>query len=591
VDDTKGPIASTDCYQDMETDTPSIQTPQTPWSGKGLADVLVQTTLDGLVLLNRNLEVLNVNPSFSALIDDDGNGTIGSSLFEIGEGLHEPNYFAMISDALKRFDQWDGELWCRRTNGSVFPAWVSLRHLPDQTNSSGATFVAIFRDITREKQDSDVASFVDSKDELTGLPNRKALRELLYGAIANATLRNTGCAVVMIDFDDFRHINDQFGRGLADRILVDRTMRLKAELRDGDALGRVAGDQFMILLSRHQSEQEIDRFIRRILDAVAEPFTPEGRTEQVAMTACAGIALYPRDGATAKGIENAAEAAYRRAKQQGRGCYQFYSREGIAGEPEIATLESRLRRALENNDFVLHFQPKVSLKTGRIVGAEALVRWADPDDGLIEPSDFIPVAEETGLIGPLGLWTLQAACTEAARLKSLGLEIGRVAVNVSARQVSDPAIVENVLTCLENAGLPPTSLELEITESALLERADDAAKQLRALHDHGVQITADDFGTGYASLSYLLTFPIDAIKIDRTFVAEIGGTGEGAMLAVGVTALAQGLNKRVIAEGVETPQQFAVLRQQLCDEMQGDYFSPPLPADEFEALLRSNHAP
>jgi diguanylate cyclase (GGDEF)-like protein len=560
-------------------------TPASDWAMAGLAEAMAAAATDMFLVLDADLSLRFANDAATEVFGDEG-CLPGTPLFGHCARLHDDLFFKRIADAVRMQGAWDGEVWFRRADGGVFPAWVRLRGV--DAAIGGRTVLAMAHDLARSRDDIVSASAAYQSDALTGLHNRAAMRDLLFQTMAEASALGERCAVILVDLDDFRSVNDDLGHGLGDRILVDRAHRLKAALRDKDAIGRTGGDQFTVLVPRFPSLSEVERVVRRLLQAVADPFTPPGRAEPVSLTACAGIAVYPQDGNTAAGIEQAAEAAFLRAKERGRGRFSFYADEADTGAPARETLETRLRRALDADDFVLHYQPKVALKTGRITGAEALVRWNDPDRGLIEPSDFIPVAEETGLIAPLGLWTIETACREAKRLIDLGLDPGRMAVNVSARQVSDARIVDGVFDILRRTGLPATALELEITESALLERADEAASGLRALRDAGVQITADDFGTGYASLSYLLAFPVDAIKIDRTFVAEIGGSGEGANLAVGVVALAQSLNKRVVAEGVETPRQMAVLRQQMCDEMQGDHFSPPVPADAFEALLRAN---
>lgn len=558
------------------------------WALPGLAATLAAATTDMVAVVDAEFAIEFVNETFSDVLGDV-ESVPGAALFGACEGLHDAGFADRVTNAVRQQGGWDGEVWFRRADGGVFPAWVRLRTIAATIDSRASRrILAVVHDLSRVRDDVDLPMSPHHDDALTGMPNRLGMRDMLFQAMAAASATGDGCAVILVDLDAFGTVNERFGHGLGDRILIDRGRRLKAVLRDGDAIGRTGGDQFTILVPRFPSLSEVERVVRRLLAAVAEPFVPDGRQNPITLTASAGIALYPQDGNTAAGIEQAAEAAYLRAKHDGGG-FRFYGdteRSDIAVLPE--TLESRLRRALDDDEFVLHYQPKVSLKTGRIVGAEALVRWNDPENGLVEPSDFIPVAEETGLINPLGLWAIETACRETKRLIDIGLDPGRIAVNVSARQVSDRRIVDGVLEILARTGLPATSLELEITESALLERAEEAADGLRALRDAGVGITADDFGTGYASLSYLLTFPVDAIKIDRTFVAEIGGSGDGADLAIGVTALAQSLNKRVIAEGVETPRQLAVLRQQMCDEMQGDHFSPPLPAAEYEALLRAH---
>ena len=342
----------------------------------------------------------------------------------------------------------------------------------------------------------------------------------------------------------------------------------------------------MVFLAAIRSAEETAMVARRLLEAVSRPMMLAGRRDDIVITASVGISVYPDDGGTtAELVRNAAAAAFH-AKERGRNNYQFFTDDMNVRAKERLSLENRLRQAMEKGEMVLHYQPKVSLRHGRIVGMEALVRWQSPEEGLVPPGKFIRLAEETGLIVPLGEWVLRTACVQAKAWQDAGLAPLRMAVNLSARQLSKPDLLADIIRILDETGLAPEYLEMEITESSLMERADDAIATLNEMRAMGIHLTADDFGTGYASLNYLRNFPLDAIKIDRSFVSDIGGGRGASMLAAAVIAIGQSLDLKVTAEGVEGEAQLAFLRQHWCDEMQGSYFSPALPAAEFEALVR-----
>ncbi|MHC8509710.1 MAG: sensor domain-containing protein [Rhodospirillales bacterium] len=503
------------------------------------------------------------------------------------DGVNPESVLAGVRDAMVESGRWRGELSVRRANGDLFPADVRIRSVSDAAGS--ARMVLTVRDISDSRAAKNNPPPSDDNDGLTGLPSRAGMMRLLFRIMSSQGGANAkiGCAVLVLDIDNFRQVNERFGHGVGDRILIDQCRRLQANLRDRDALGRIGGNKYLALLPRCKSVEEVEIIAKRLLEAVSEPFSPEGHSETVQLSASLGISLYPQDGSTPQGLVQGAESAREQAKSAGPGKYRVVVDGESLRARDSASPEERLRKAITEDQLVLHYQPKIDPQTMCIVGAEALVRWRDPEFGLVPPSDFIPIAEETGLIAPLGMWAIETACNEAMRLQSIGLDVGRMAVNMSPRQISDPDMVGNVLDILKRTGLSAESLELEITESVLLDRAETAKTALRALREHGVHIVADDFGTGYASLSYLLTFPIDAIKIDRSFVAEIGGAGEGSLLAIGVTAFTKSMNKRVVAEGVETSEQFEVMKNQQCDEVQGFYFSPPVSASRFEILLRA----
>ncbi len=421
-------------------------------------------------------------------------------------------------------------------------------------------------------------------DALTGLPNRNLLHDRLKQAVyAQRNPRNI--AVVFMDLDHFKFVNDSLGHSVGDKLLKAMGERLRATLREGDTVGRVGGDEFVLILADQNNEEVIFRAMQRITAKVAEPITVEGK--ELYVTCSAGISLYPQDGPDVDTLLKNADAAMYRAKEHGRSNFQFYTSEMNDRVNERLALEGALRRALERQEFLLHYQQKVDLRSGSIIGAEALVRWMHPEWGLVRPARFIALAEETGLIVPLGEWVLREACRQTHAWLDAGLKPGVVSVNLSARQFRQQDLVRMVSRILEETRLEPAYLEMELTESMVMHNVDSAIATLQGLKSLGVRLSVDDFGTGYSSLSYLKDLPIDALKIDRSFVRDIGGgaeAGEG-VLAQAIISLGHNLHLKVVAEGVETDAQVRFLRRHGCDEVQGFLYGEPVAPEAHARLL------
>jgi len=421
-------------------------------------------------------------------------------------------------------------------------------------------------------------------DSLTGLPNRTLLHDRLKQAVyAQRTPRNI--AVVFMDLDHFKFVNDSLGHSAGDKLLKAMGERLRATLREGDTVGRVGGDEFVLILADQNNEEVIFRAMQRISAKVAEPIMVEGK--ELYVTCSAGISLYPQDGPDVDTLLKNADAAMYRAKEHGRSNFQFYTSEMNDRVNERLALEGALRRALERQEFLLHYQQKVDLRSGAIIGAEALVRWMHPEWGLVRPARFISLAEETGLIVPLGEWVLREACRQTRAWLDQGLKPGTVSVNLSARQFRQQDLVRMVSRILEETGLEPARLEMELTESMVMHNVDAAIAILQGLKQLGVRLSVDDFGTGYSSLSYLKDLPIDTLKIDRSFVRDIGAGEEAdeGVLAQAIISLAHALHLKVIAEGVETDPQMRFLRRHSCDEVQGFFHGEPVAPEQHARLL------
>ena len=444
--------------------------------------------------------------------------------------------------------------------------------------------VVVFHDVTATRAMTLRMSHLAQHDYLTDLPNRLLLNDRVTQAISLARRRGNQAAVLFLDLDRFKHINDSLGHAIGDELLKSVAQRLLSCVRSSDTVSRQGGDEFVILLPEVERVDDAGTRARKMRSAMLAPHHISDHRLHV--TASIGISLYPDDGEDAETLIKNADAAMYHVKDSGRNNYQFFKLDMNARAVERQSLEDSLRDALERREFVLHYQPKIDLETGAITSAEALIRWQHPQRGLILPAHFIPIAEDSGLIVQMGRWTLREACRQA-RTWFDGGRPTPVAVNISAVEIRDKHFLKNVRTILRETGLDPRLLEIELTESVLIQNSTSTAAVLRSLKTLGVQLAIDDFGTGYSSLSYLRQFPIDVLKIDQSFVHYITADSDDATLVSAMIAMCQGLKRRVIAEGVETRAQLAFLQAQRCDEAQGFYFSHPVAAEQFTKLLRT----
>jgi diguanylate cyclase (GGDEF)-like protein/PAS domain S-box-containing protein len=547
---------------------------------------LLEAAPDAMVVVDQGGEIVLLNVQAEKQFGYRRDELIGQKVKNI-----IPKGFAerLVADALRSAEdalaQKIGtgiELNGRRKDGSEFPIEIMLSPLE---GAEGVLVTAAIRDITTRKKAEALMIHSSEHDFLTGLPNRMLLSDRVNQAIRLAIRHKKKVAVLFLDLDGFKHINDSLGHPTGDKLLQSVGKRLVDCVRGSDTVSRQGGDEFVVLLSEEDDSEDVSVTAKRMLRAVAEAHFVDQHDLHV--TCSVGVSLYPDDGLNAETLIKNADTAMYQAKENGRQTYQYFKPAMNVRAVERQSLEESLRRALERQEFVVHYQPKINLNTGRISGAEALLRWTHPTRGPVPPGQFIPVAEDCGLILPIGTWVLRQACQQAQAWVDAGLPLGTMAVNISAMQLRNESFVEGVFAILQDTRLDPRLLELELTESVLMKHAESTASILTALRERGVQVAVDDFGTGYSSLSYLRKFPIDALKIDQSFVSQITTVPDEIIIVKAVIGLGRSLKLRVVAEGVETQEQLAFLQAYQCDEAQGYYFSRPVLPEQFAKLLKS----
>lgn len=538
---------------------------------------------DGICITDPALRILAANPAFLHVTGYSEAEMLGHTPALFKSGHHGPEFYQSLWKSLLQQDNWQGEVTDRRKSGERFTAWLNISAVRDPSGLV-THYVGLFSDLSERQQAAERIRYLSSFDPLTDLPNRNLFTDRLEQVLINARLLKRQTAVILLNIDRFRVINEIFGASVGDTLLQEIAHRLRALIPDGDTLGRRGGTEFGCILSHLVQENDVIALAQRLLTAISQPF--EIDQQPLVLTSSVGISLAPRDGNRADELLSCASIALARAKQAGRNTFRFYSPTMNADAARRLGLESALRNALSNGELEVYYQPQVSLDSGRIIGMETLLRWHSPQFGTVMPSEFIPLAEDSGAILPIGEWVLTTACQQARRWHDLGLSTPlRLAVNLSARQFRQANLDQMVASKLADSGLAASLLELEITESAFIDDIDAAIAMCHKLKRLGVKLSLDDFGTGYSSLSYVSRFPFDKIKIDQSFVGDIIENPATAAIVTSAIVMARSLNLSTLAEGVETEAQASFLRGRRCDAIQGFLFSPALPATEFEQLL------
>lgn len=549
-----------------------------------LAAAVFENTTEGAMVTDTKHRIVAVNKAFTEITGYEQDDVVSKTPQVLRSGKHDEPFYATISTSIIKTGRWKGEVWNRRKNGEIFPAWLNISTVVD--NFGQVThYVSLFSDIAPIKESQAQLELLAHHDALTGLPNRLLFHARLEHALERARREGGLVAILCIDLDHFKNINDSLGHPAGDRLLQVVTKRLLDTVRKEDTVARFGGDEFTVLLEELQESKGAGIVAEKALNVLADPFDLDGHEAYV--SGSVGISLFPDDGQDVTTLLKNADSALYRAKEHGGNSYHFYTKDLTTAAFKRLALESSLRRAVEREEFTLYYQPQLALSDGHIVGAEALVRWQHPELGLVLPAEFIPMAESTGLIVKLGEWVMNTACAQAKAWQKEGLPPMRIAVNISSVQVNRGDIIATVERVLHETGLDPRYMELEITESLIMQQTHQTIAILNNLKAMGVMLAIDDFGTGYSSLSYLKRLPLHCLKIDRSFVCEIPGDSEDMAITRAVIALGNSLQLVVIAEGVENETQLEFLRSNGCDEAQGYLYSAPVPAADFAAFVRN----
>lgn len=545
-----------------------------------------ENTAEGVMITDADSRIVAVNRAFVEISGYAPEEVIGRTPAVLHSGRHDTDFYKAMWREIRETGSWQGEIWDRRRSGEVYPQWTNISTVRDDAGRV-TNYVAVFSDISVIKESQAELDYMAHHDPLTGLPNRLLFNDRLEQALR----REDGApvAVLFVDIDRFKNVNDGLGHPVGDRLLELAARRLETVVRRTDTVARLGGDEYLVLLDPVEDIESVSRIARALLEAFDAPFELDGHVLE--LTASIGVTLCPRDGDSVDELVRNADAAMYAAKGSGRNRFAFYSRELTAEVEAVLSLENGLRQALAREELSLCFQPQVYLDDGRPSGVEVLLRWDHPGQGMISPERFMPLAEETGLINEIGTWVLREACRHYRDWHARGIDPGTLAVNVSGVQVERGNLDRIVADVLEETGMEPGCLELEVTETALMRNAGRAFETLDALRRLGVAVSMDDFGTGYSSMAYLKRFPLTKLKIDQSFVADIGRDPNDEAIANAIVALGRSLDLEVIAEGVERPEQVERLREMGCHQVQGFLFARPMPAAGFEAWLAGRVSP
>ena len=536
----------------------------------------------GIMTTDTSGVIAMVNPAFTRITGYEADEVIGRNPSILNSGRHDAAFYAGMWSALLGVGHWEGEIWNRRKNGEIYPQWLSISVVRDP-DGEVSEYVALFSDITERKQHEEVIWRQANFDGLTGLANRSLLGDRLERALAQARRHETKVGLIFIDLDGFKWINDTLGHDVGDELLIEAARRLQECVRAEDTVARLGGDEFTVVVQRVTDAESLHNIAEKVVAAMREPFDLGGRSQR--LSASVGITVYPEDGKDVQSLLKNADIAMYKAKQAGKNRYQFYAHHMQVDAQARMQMEIDLRAALERDEFSLHYQPIISLASGELVGAEALLRWEHPERGNVPPFEFVPVAEDCGLVVPIGEWVLRAAARQWSEWHRSGLPSLHLSVNVSSVQFRERNLSTLMAEVLAEHGVDPGRLILEITESVLMDGSREAESRMREIKSQGVAYALDDFGTGYSSLSYLKRFPVDIVKIDRSFVNDCPNDSSDAHLVEAIITMAHSLDLEVTAEGVETEEQLEFLRALGCDYVQGYLLGQPVPARDFELML------
>lgn len=550
-----------------------------------LACAVFTYTSEGIVITDANNKIIDANTSFERLTGYSKEEVIGRNPNFLQSGQHDRSFYQKMWAQIQATGYWRGEIWNRRKTGAHYPELLTINSIKDE-HQNITNYIAIFSDISQLKITEQRLDRLEHFDQITDLPNRFQLTDRMDQAIQHAQFNNLQLAVIFLDLDRFKSINESFGHSTGDTLLRQISERLKATLRAIDTIARISSDEFVILIERISNREEVQSIVDKLMGIFETPFNIEDRPYN--QTASIGISIYPDDGTSSSKLLQSADSAMHLAKDEGRNTFRFFNRVDTSLTERRVRMEIALQRAAKKEEFSLVYQPQYDLSTKRIIGLEALIRWHNPVLGRIPPSQFIPVAEQNGKIREIGRWVLETACQQAADWAKQGLEFGRICVNVSGSQLHENSFDHLVKSVLATTGLSASRLELEVTESFVMNRIDAGIAQLNSLRKLGVQIAIDDFGTGYSSLEYLKKLPIDKLKLDGSFVKDIPADQDDLAISRAVISMGQALGLQVVAEGIETIEQNTILLEAGCSFGQGYWFSKPKKAEQIHEFILSS---
>lgn len=543
------------------------------------AAVVFDCTREGVLVSDHNGVIVHVNPALVKITGYAPEEVLGQRPNMFKSGHHGPEFYQAVFESLEKTGEWHGEIWNRRKSGEIYPQWQTIRAVRDNKDQI-THYVAVFSDISAIKNTQSELMRLAHHDPLTDLPNRLLFTDRAEQALAYAQRHKSGCALLMIDLDHFKIINDSMGHNVGDLLLKAVGERLTAVFGKGFTVARLGGDEFAVLVENCTQVAQAAGFAQQVLEVMKGAFIIE--THQLFISASVGISLYPNDALNAEQLLRNADSALFKAKSAGREGYALYTEELTAHAQYRIEVASDLRRALEQQELRVYFQPVHDLTTSRMVGVEALVRWQHPQRGLVAPGEFIPIAERTGLIAEIDAWVLEQACWQMCQWQAAGVDLSFVAVNISSRLFARPELYQLVSTVLADTGLNPALLELEVTESAVMDNSEVALEQMHRLRELGLRLAIDDFGTGFSSLLRLKRLPVQKLKIDQGFVAGLPGDDDDVAIVRAVIALAQSMGMQVHAEGIEYVEQAQFLLDHHCDLGQGYWFGRPMPARDLD---------
>ena len=542
-----------------------------------LAASVFKESMEAIIICDADAKIIRANPEFTKITGYTLAEAIGQKTSLLKSGQHKQNFYQDLWASLDKQGSWQGEIINKRKNGESFISWQIIKAVKDEQGKI-LQYISIINDITEKKRAEEKIYSLAHHDLITKLPNRASFHKLLKEAINNAAHSTHRLAVMFIDLDHFKLINDTSGHPVGDELLQQVATRLKGVIGSNNVISRFGGDEFTVLLPSIEALEEVSDTAKTILKSLLSSFTLSSC--EITISASIGIGIYPDNGLDASSLLSCADNAMYRAKESGRASFEFYTDQMQIDAHERVILERELRSALKAGEFILHYQPQIDILSRRVIGVEALIRWQHPTRGLIPPNLFIPIAEATGLIIPMGEWVIHEACHQLATWRLMGYQNLSMAVNLSARQFFQKDLLETIEKALETSGIPAEKLEFEITESMVIANAEEAIDTLQKMKHIGLQLSIDDFGTGYSSLSYLKRFPIDKLKIDKSFVDGLPTDVDDIAIVEAIIAIAHALRLTVIAEGVETEDQYALLRKFHCNEIQGYIFSKPKPSED-----------